>query len=133
MRFGKAGKIRRTINHTDQVSGTFYLKLLSPRIYLWQEELETPIASGDTIIGYQSYILEREGHILKIFKAARSKKEELFQTINLKKQEDQSTHVCVQDTYVSTVRFNSPGDVTVTHSVKGPRKSYQMSSDYIFS
>ncbi len=133
MGFRKDWKLERVINQDAPIFGVMHLRRTSPRTFIWQECVQTPLKGQGMIEGVQNYHIERQGHILSFYRDAGGKKSVLFQTFNLKQPDTTSIHLCGQDRYESAFQICTPSDIRIKHTVAGPRKDYIMQTHYFRS
>lgn len=99
--------------------------LLTPSLLAYREDLEVHIPGFSEAV-YQEYLyVFEEGCVYKKFKDNR-----LFYRLEVSNAEATGAHLCGEDHYQAHYSFLGQNNFTLTYRVKGPRKDYEILTEF---
>jgi len=129
-------KLKRHITHafptieSYDAFGEAKFSVLEDNVLLYQEEIQMRhLKTGEVNDGTQEYFYKYEPSLeewCKYFKDGR-----LFYKLDFFEKEASGAHMCQDDRYEARYLFDSNEKISLTYTVKGPKKDYRLETSYI--
>jgi Family of unknown function (DUF6314) len=125
-------RITRTIPGHASIAGDAQVVLLAAGEALYEERVEVALESGKRLTGTRRYQYRRTQSGLDILFA---ETQQLFQSLQFRPDGNnlvaEASHNCAMDRYCSRYILCADDCFTVLHTVRGPRKNYISTTEFV--